>query len=66
MTQPICRSCGRWDTPDRHHPRCAERPAPADAAFIVERLRALLREWPTDAVPVIPLAELAAILDGPR
>jgi hypothetical protein len=33
-----------------------------DAELIVDRLRALVREHPADAVPVIEVAELARIL----
>lgn len=37
----------------------------ADELFRLRRIRNLVREHPADAVPVIPLAELAAILgDG--
>lgn len=32
--------------------------------FILERIRALVREWPEDAVPVIPISELVRILEG--
>lgn len=42
-----------------------DRIAEERAGLIVARLRALVREWPEDAVPQIPLAELRAALgDG--
>jgi hypothetical protein len=39
--------------------------APADELFRLQRARALLREHPPGAVPLIPVADLAAILDVP-